>query len=152
VADYTAWAEAALSGVAYVQTVPNNTGLGTVGVWFAMAGPAAPTTAEVSAVQAYIDTVRPVTAAVTVMAATLVPVNVTLHLNPDTPAIRAAATAALQLSFAQDAAIGGTVYVSRLDNAISSSDGEYSHERSLPAADVAMSNGQLPVLGTVTFT
>ena len=149
--DYVTWAKAALNGVAYVQVVPNAGGLGTVAVWIAKQGPAVASGPEVAAVQAAINVVRPVTASVTVLAATLVPVNVTLHLNPDTGPIRAAATAALALAFAVDATIGGAVFVSRLDNSVSSSDGEYSHIRSAPAADVAMSAGQLPILGTVTF-
>ena len=148
-ADYTTWVNEVLSGT-IVQPVPNGGGLGTVVVWITQ-GMTVASPAEVALVQAYLDVVRPVTAAVTVLAASLVPVNVTLHLSPDTAAIRAAAINALALAFVQDAAIGGTVFVSRLDNAVSSSDGEYSHERSLPSADVVMSAGQLPVLGTVSF-
>jgi uncharacterized phage protein gp47/JayE len=95
--------------------------------------------------------VRPVTARAVVSAATLVPVPVTLSLNPNTALTQQAATAALQLFFAQGQKIGGTLYVSRLDNAVSNSDGEYSHERTAPAADVTCLPSQLLTLGTVTF-
>lgn len=150
--DYTEWAEAALTDVEYVSPVPNMFGLGTVGVPFLMAGPAAPTTEEIGVVQSYINTVRPVTAQVTVMAGVLSPVAVTLHLNPDTTAIRGAATTAIQYFFMQSAAIGATTYLSRLNNAISAGDGEYSHELITPTADVpAPSNISMNVMGAVNF-
>jgi uncharacterized phage protein gp47/JayE len=89
---------------------------------------------------------------ITVYACVLNPVNVTLHLNPDTVTIRAAASSALALSFAQDAAIGGTTYKSRLETAIGISDGEDSDEMTAPAADVAAPTlFSLNVLGTVSF-
>ena len=149
--DYVTWAKAALDSVVYAAVLPNWLGMGTVGVVIGMAGPRVPTSGEVAAVAAYIAPRRPVTAAVTVLAASLAPVNISLHISPDTTATRAAVLAALQLSFAQDAQIGGTVFASRLDNAISGS-GEYSHERFTPSADVAVSATQLPTLGSVSFT
>jgi uncharacterized phage protein gp47/JayE len=151
--DYIQWAQAALTNVKYVLPVRRMFGLGTVGVVIAMAGPALASPDDVATVEAYINNgKRPVTADVTVLAATFNPVNVTLHLNPDTTAIRAAATAALQLSFVQDALIGATTYLSRLNNAVSSADGEFSHEMTLPAADVpAPTQIAMNVLGTVSF-
>lgn len=152
--DYTEWAQAALSGVQYVNPVANMFGLGTVGVPFLMAGPAVPSTEEIGVVQAYLDqpSVKPVTAQVTALAGQLNPVDIALHLNPDTTATRGAATTALQYFFLQSAAIGGTTYFSRLNSAISSGDGEYSHEMIAPTADVAApSNLAMNVLGTVTF-
>ena len=145
------WAKDALSTVAYVETLPAWTGLGNVGVAIAMSGPRVPTSPELAAVAAYINARRPVTAAVFVLGATLLPINISLHLIPDTVATRAAVTAALQIAFLQDAQIGGTVFASRLDNAISGS-GEYAHERFSPTADVAVGATQLPTIGTVSFT
>lgn len=150
--DYVEWTMAALPNVALAACPAGACGGGIVSVVFLMAGFVPPTAAQIAVVAAYIATRRPVTATVNVYAGTLNPVNVTLHLNPDTPTIRAAATAALALSFQQDAAIGGTTYVSRLDNAVSSSDGEYSHERIAPAADVpAPSLFALNTVGAVAF-
>lgn len=150
--DYVQWAEAALTDVDYVNPVGAMFGLGTVGVPFLMAGPAVPTPAQVAIVQAYLDNVRPVTAAVTAIAGALNPINITLHLDPDTLTIRAAATTALQYFFLQSAVLGGTTYYSRLNNAISAGDGEYSHELIAPTADVAAPNAlTMNVLGTVTF-
>jgi uncharacterized phage protein gp47/JayE len=162
--DYVTWAQT-VPNVKYVYVAPAAIqGLGNVGVTIAMAGPAVPSSAELASVAAAIAVPRPVTARVGVFAATLLPINVSIALNPDTTETRAAATAALQLFFAQDGQIGGPVlttggattpggiiYMSRLDNALSSSDGEYSHERSVPAADVTPGVGQLPVLGVITF-
>lgn len=152
--DYITWAEEADDEVVYVEVIPAMGGLGNVGVVIGMFGPRAPTSGEIAVVQAYITgpTIAPVTANVTVLGCTLSPINFSIHLNPDTTANRAAATEALALSLLQDAQIGGTIYMSRTDNALSSSDGEYSHERSLPAGDVTVSSTQLPTLGTVTFT
>lgn len=150
--DYIDWVQTALPEAQYVSPIPNLYGLGTVGVPFLMAGAAVPTQSEINQVQAYLNTVRPVTAQVTAFAAAVSPVNITLHLNPDTTAIRAAATAALQLAFENDAKIGGTTYYSRINNAVAASDGEFSHEMISPTADVAApSDVTMNVLGTVTF-
>lgn len=151
ISDYVQWAKAADDQVAYVSVIPGMGGLGNVGVIVGMIGPRVPTGGEITAIQAYIAALAPVTANVIVLACTLQPVSFTIHLNPDTTANRAAASVALALSFQQDASIGGTVYMSRIDNALASSDGEYSHERSVPSADVTMTALQLPTLSTVTF-
>ena len=169
--DYIEWCKEALSGVQYVGVLPAGAGQGTVTIYIAMSEngtPVAATPAQVATVQSYIGSfnadpgVRPVTANVTVMAATLTAVNVSLQVRPNTAATQAAAQQALALAFAQDATVGGsiqasgttggTIYVSRLDDAVASSDGEYSHERLAPAADVVVATGQLPVLGAVTFS
>jgi uncharacterized phage protein gp47/JayE len=150
-ADYERWAEAA--GAAYVNVVPGWVGAGSVGVIIAAPGPAVASTQLVAAVQAYINqqNIRPITARVVVVAATLVPVDVQYTLNPDTTATEAAALNALQLFYQQSAQIGSTVFMSRQDNAVSSGSGAYSFERIAPTADVVMTNSQLAVLGTVSW-
>lgn len=77
---------------------------------------------------------------------------VTVALNPDTTATRAAATAALAQQLREDATIGGTIHLSRLDAALQNASGEFSHARSAPAADVTAAATTLSILGTVTFT
>lgn len=149
-ADYRAWVRQVYPA-AIVQVIGAWVGLGTVGVVVAMPGPRVPTTDELAAVDAHLQAVRPVTARVITLAASLHPVDVHLTLNPDTVSIRAAAGTGLALFFLQDATIGGAIYVSRLDDAVSSASGEYSHERIAPAADVAMGATEMPTLGTVTF-
>jgi uncharacterized phage protein gp47/JayE len=116
-----------------------------------------PTGPEIDAVQAYVNDAsarKPLGAPeVDVIAVTLQPVDVTLSLNPDTTATRAAASNALALFFLRDAAIGGAIDVSRLDAAVSSASGEFSHERTAPSADTAAADAtSLLTLGTVTFT
>jgi uncharacterized phage protein gp47/JayE len=165
--DYVQWAQAA--GAGYVNVVPGWVGAGSVGVIIAAPGGAAASTQLVAAVQSYIGTygqaagVRPVTARVIVLAATLVPVNVNVQLIPDTSANRAAVTQALGLFFAQFANTAqllqqqrlGTapiVYYSRLNSAIMSVTGEFACELSAPAADITdLTTAQLPVLGTITW-
>lgn len=152
-ADYEQWAKEALPNVALASCPAAACGGGVVSVAVAMTGLVAPTDAERATILAYIQARRPTGATeITVYACVLNPVNVTLALNPNTVDVQAAASAALALSFAQDAAIGATTYLSRLGAAVSSSDGEFSHELVAPAADVpAPSLFALNVLGTVTY-
>jgi uncharacterized phage protein gp47/JayE len=159
-ADYITWAKAA--GAGYVNVVPGAIGAGSVWLYTAAPGPAVASEQLVAAVQNYLgvyDTntgVRPVTARAVAMASTLVPVNMTLHLNPDTALTRAAATSAIALFFPQSAAqqnvpSGPILYMSRLDNAIWSGDGEYSHERIAPSTDQTFTASQMFVMGALTF-
>ncbi len=151
--DYEEWALEALPNIALATCPPAACGNGVVSVVFLMDGFVPPTAAQIAAVQAYIEAKRPVTASATVYGGTLNPVNVSLAVSPNTPTIQGAALAALTLSFQQDAAIGATTYFSRLNNAVASSDGEYSHEWAAPTADVpAPSLFALNVLGNVVFT
>ena len=149
--DYTAWVQQFSPG-AIVAVKPNWVGNGTVGLVVAMPGPAVPSAPQLAAIAVYVNSLRPVTGQLVMVAASLSTVNITLHISPDTTAIRAGVLSALALFFMQDATIGGTIFLSRLDNAISSASGEYSHGRSLPAADVVMGATAMPTLGTVTFT
>lgn len=160
--DYVQWAQDALPGV--IAACPAAAcGQGAVAVFIAMVGPTGPiaaTAEQVATVQAYINTQgRPVTANVTVYAATLNPINFSLQVRPNTAAIQAAAEDALALFFAQQPAasaaaspIGQTSYFSQLEDAIAA-DGETYHEILAPTADVPAPNlGALNVLGTVTFS
>lgn len=150
--DYEAWARAANPDVAHVAVYGNWAGLGSVGVVIGMRGPRAPSTGERNAVAAYIAPLRPVTADVAVIGADPVPIDITLALTPDTVQTRAAVEAALATFFANDARIGQDLPRSRISEAISSAAGEYSHVITLPAADVAMDDTELPILGDVTFS
>ncbi len=151
VADYEQWAESASALVAYTEVDPDWAGPGSVGVFIAGAGPSALTSADVAVVNTALQAQRPVTAKVYVNAATLVPLSATIHLNPDTTANRAAATTAFAAWIATDAAIGGTLYMSRLDAALAAADGEFSHERIAPTADVTYATGTIASVGTLAF-
>jgi len=159
-ADWTRWVREALPLAIYVSVFPRWAGIGNTGIAVAMSGPRAPTTDELAAITAYLSDLgrKPTTAVPIVFAAPLAPVNLTLHLVPDTLATRAAAIAALSVFFLQDAAIAnpaiansGTIAMSRLDAALSAGDGEWEHVRSAPTADVTVATGSLPVLGAVSF-
>ncbi|WP_439596451.1 baseplate J/gp47 family protein [Falsiroseomonas sp.] len=149
--DYEDWARAALAGVAQVAVLPGATGPGTVSIVIAMDGPRAPTTGELATISAHVEPRRPVTAAVSVLPVSLSPVAFSIRITPDTLAVRNAVTAALDGLFAREAAIGGTLERSRLSEAISSANGEYSHEMTLPAADVTATASQLRTRGTITW-
>jgi uncharacterized phage protein gp47/JayE len=151
VADYKAWMQEVLPGAIVGVSSPS---AGFVTVAFAMPGPRVPTVPELAAATAYLTnaTVRkPITAQVNVIAATLLPVNVGLHMIPDTTATRAAAITALTLYFQADGAVDGLIDMSRLDNAVSAGSGEFAHDRIAPTADIAAVVNTLPMLGTVTF-
>ena len=149
-ADYDAWA-LAVAGVEQVWVFPLYLGAGTVGLTFVTTGGAVPASPLVAAVQAEIDLLRPVTAAVTVFAPATQALPLTIELSVDTVAIRTAVLAEVADFLRREGAPGGTVRLSRLSAAISAAVGEVSHILSVPAADVVLPAGTIPVLGTVTW-
>lgn len=152
-ADYAQWAEASSSAVAYVQAVGGWYGSGSVAVFVAGAGPSALTDAEVLVVDAYLQTVRPVTARVYTLAATVTPVAVTIRLSPDTAATRAAATAAFASYMAAEASIGGALFVTGLDGAIAAGlAGAADFDRLAPLADVPGAAGVILSAGALSFS
>lgn len=150
--DYVEWAKAALTDVEYVNPVGGLYGPGTVGLPFLMAGPTIPSPVQVAAVQSYMDQVRPVTAQAMVVAGKFNPVNVTLHLVPDTTQNRAAATTALQYFFMQGGALGAVTYLSQINYAIASGAALSSYELIAPVADTTPPDQlTMNILGTVSF-
>lgn len=153
-ADYETWA-LEVPGVSEAWALPLHLGPGTVGVtFFVSSGSTAPIpdAGQVAEVQAYIDDRRPVTAIATVFAPGEEPVDVTLSITPDTPAVRAAVQASLEELFDREAAPGATILLSHLNEAVSSAAGETDHSITVPAADVTVAAGSIAVLGTLTFT
>jgi uncharacterized phage protein gp47/JayE len=153
--DYLAWAQD-VAGVAVgkVWVYPGWQGLGSVGLAFlikAGAGYAIPSAADVAAVQAHINAVRPVTAQVYAFAPAVYPVALTIRLSPDTPTTRAAVLAELADFFTREAQPGGVLYLSRLRAAISVAVGEDHHELLAPIASIVPPAAQLPQLGVVTW-
>lgn len=149
-ADWRAWA-LSVPGVSRAFVFAGLAGLGTVTV--AVLGPegALPSTPLVAAVQAELDARRPVTALAYAIAPTTLEVDVDVRVSPDTAAVRAATTAAIESFFAAEAAPGEALRLSRLSEAISAASGEAWHGIVAPAADVTVTATQMPVLGTVTF-
>lgn len=152
-ADYVSWA-LEVPGITRAWVYPFHMGADTVGVAVvaddAAAGPI-PSAALVEAVQAHLDSVRPVTAEVFAFAPTALAVDITMQLSPDTSATRAAVLAELGDLFAREAEPGGTIYLSHLREAVSVSAGEVDHTITAPVADVVATSLQFPVLGVVSF-
>lgn len=150
--DYVAWA-LAQPGVTRAWAYGQWLGIGTVGVTFAMDGreDILPLGGDVAAVQAALDILRPVTAELTVFAPVPAPLDVVLRIVPDTADIRAAVEDELADFFTRDAEPGGTIYLSRLDEAISLAAGEFQHAVELPDRDFAAAPGAMPMLGPVVF-
>ena len=154
-ADYEKWAQEADPSVTRVWVNPLEMGAGTVTVRFvtddAPGGPI-PTSPVVAAVAAYIQTVRPVTANVYVVAPVLNSVNLSIQLSPNTAAVRDAVAAELNDLFIRDGSPGGTLLISRVREAISIAAGESDHVLISPTVNIVSPAGQIPVVGTITWS
>jgi uncharacterized phage protein gp47/JayE len=160
--DYVIWARE-IPGVTRVFVDPVNAvnARTTIGVWFLMDDTYAngiPQGADVDIVEAHIDELRPAGAVVDIAAPTAVPVAITIDgLVPDTQDVREAVKAELADLFRRAMRVSTltdpfTLKISKIWEAISAASGEDSHTLTLPAADLDLTVGQVPTLGTVTFT
>lgn len=150
--DYVSWA-LAQPGVTRAWAYKAWMGAGTVGVAFVMDGRENifPLAADVAAVQAALDELRPVTAELYVFAPTPAPVDIVLRVSPDTAAVQTAISAELADFFAREGEPAGTIYMSRLSEAVSLAEGEFQHAIDIPDEDFTASAGAIPTLGSVTF-
>lgn len=151
--DYPLWVKNAFAA-SKVKTIANWVGLGSVGVVVAMgtaAAPVEPTPAELDAIAVHLETLRPVTAEVIVLSYVPKVQPYSIRLTPDTVANRAAVAAALDEFHAREAEIGGTLPHSRISEAISSANGEYAHELTVPPADVVCAPRELASRGAITW-
>ena len=152
-ADYEAWA-LEVPGVTRAWISPGELGAGTVVVRFVRDADVSliPDAGEVAVVQAYVDELRPVTAAVTVVAPVAAPLNfVFTSLTPDTAPVRAAVTAELEDLLRREASPGGTLLLSRIRAAISSVAAEADYTLTAPAANVVAPTGSLTTMGAITW-
>lgn len=163
--DYVIWSEE-LPGVTRAWCYPLENGRGTVTVRFLVeptdANPnGIPDPAQVNEVFDYIETKRPVTAKnITVEAPDPVPLDFEIELEvKDNVDIRNAVIASLQAMLQRDAQpqgdpgseIDGTIYLSRISEAISLAVGEFAHKIISPTDDVTYTLGQIAVYGETTF-
>lgn len=150
--DYEQWA-LEVSGVTRAWVKPLYLGEGTVGIFFVRDDDESifPSEAEVEEVSGYIDERRPVTAHHYVFAPTADLVDFTISLSPDAQSVKEAVTGELEDLFLRDGEPGGTIYLSRMNEAISLAQGELDHTLISPTADFEADAGMLPMLGTVTF-
>lgn len=152
--DYESWA-LEVPGVTRAWVYPMQLGAGTVTVIVADddgSGAPIPDPAVVSAAQAYIETVRPVTAEVFVAAPGVLTVNMAIKLMPNTSATQAAARAELEDLFLRDAEPGGTILISKIREAVSVASGVEDSVITTPSENVTGGLNQIPVLGTITWS
>ncbi|WFS01583.1 baseplate J/gp47 family protein [Rhizobium tumorigenes] len=117
-----------------------------------------PQPSDVAVVQAEIDATRLIRVDDSVaVAPTPRPINVTISgLSSDTTEIRAAIEASIRAMFLARCrpGIAGntfTVSASWINEAISTTTGEDRHVMVAPSADIVLTNGQFPTLGTMTY-
>jgi uncharacterized phage protein gp47/JayE len=156
-ADYKTWVKEALPSVARIAVYDEWIGSGSVGVVFCMADDdgnfiaASPT--EVETVQTHLDEVKPVTANVIVVAATLRLQNIAVAVSPYSAQVEAAVKTSVAAYFrTKDIQVGEPLRFSRLEERISRAAGEDWHHLTTPAADVLPTNVEILVPGTVTVT
>lgn len=155
--DYELWA-LEVADVTRAWVLPGHLGAGTVGVAFVcdQLTPILPDAAKVQQVQDYLETKRPVTAAVTAFAPVAVAVNFTIALIPNTATVQAAVAAELADLLIREAQPddgngSGTILLSHIREAISTAAGETDHVLVAPVADVILATGQMATLGVITW-
>ncbi|MDR2187041.1 MAG: baseplate J/gp47 family protein [Azonexus sp.] len=150
--DYVMWA-LQVPGVTRAWPFPFWYGPGTLGLAFVrddddeiIPGPVA-----VTAVQAHIDSQRPVTAEVIVFSPTPSPLHFIIDVVPDTPAIHAAIEAELRDLLRREATPGSTILLSHIREALSLAPGEHDHTLIEPTGNVTHGAGEMAVFGSITF-
>lgn len=152
-ADYIAWAKE-VPGVTRAWCYPLWLGAGTVGIAFVVdddPGGIIPDNAKVAEVQAYIDTLKPVTADATVFAPVAVEIDFTIAIEPDTSDIRAAVTAELTDLIFREGYPQGTLYLSQIREAVSGAAGEVDNTVSIPTGNIVIDQSEIAVMGTITW-
>lgn len=151
--DYVNWA-LEVAGVTRAWCFSGAAGSRTIGLCFVTDGAATgmiPTAASVAAVQAYIDSVRPVTAAVLVFAPITDLLNFQIQLTPNTAAAQASVQAELADLISREAIPGGTLLWSHQNQAISVAAGETDHVLVAPATNLVSATGHIATMGAITW-
>lgn len=169
--DYVIWAQQANVNVTRVYVEPLWSGTGTVRVLPMMDNlysNGIPQSGDIAEIIAYIATLAPAGAVVTVAAPTAETINVTVTgLTPSTPATQAAVIAELEAAFLRLSQVAGiatanpampylaipfTFLLQWLQQAVDNATGVTSGTVSSPSGNTSLSAGQIAVLGTVTFS
>lgn len=121
VTDYVRWAQS-IPGVSRAWCLPAELylGAGSVGVFIAGPNLSAADAGVRQSVIDYLDTVKPVGAIPDVRSIEPVPVDYSIKLNPNTPELQQKTTEALQTLHRSDAEPGGTILISHINAAVSS--------------------------------
>lgn len=153
-ADYISWA-LSQPNVTRAWVYPLEAGPGSVVVRFVMDASnvnGIPSVGDIANMQAYLNSVRPVTANVVVVAPVTQAINLTItNLTPNTAAVQASITNQIKDLFTREGIPGGTIYLSWIWEAISLATGNKHHVLTSPSADIVLSTGALPILGTITY-
>lgn len=153
--DYVKWA-LAFPGVTRAWVYPQELGLGTVTVRFMMDdtySDGIPLSADVTALQAYLDALRPVTADLTVVAPVAVPLDIAaLTIEPSSSTVQAAIEAEVADLIRREAEPGSTILISHLREAISIAAGETDHALTDPNADIEHDTGEIATVGTYPWS
>ena len=78
-------------------------------------------------------------------------VDFTIQIGPDTAEVRANVQSALEDLILVEGEPAGTLYLSRLQEAVSLATGEDFHYMTVPSADVVSADYELPIMGTITW-
>lgn len=165
--DYIQWA-LSISGITRAWIGPQALGPGTVLVYVVSddLDPITPTGGKITEVADYIETVRPVTATVTVVAPVLLELDITIAIDPNDTDTQEAIELEIRDLIERDSAVAdtykspgvlntGAILLSRLNEAISIALGESDHEiveiNGNSPANVVPATGELIVLGTITW-
>ena len=157
--DYVRWA-LEVPGVTRAWCYPLLNGLGTVGVAVMrdLDDDPYPAGAALEEIQVYIDGLRPVSIkGVEVFAPAPLAVDLQVRIQPDTPTIRANVQAAIEGLFYREGAAdprepSTIIPLSRISEAISSVDGERSHELLEPTLPPVVAPRELLILGDVLWS
>ena len=152
--DYVVWAKE-VPGITRAWTYRHWMGTGTVGVMIAssdLINPIPEESTETAARQ-HIWPLAPVAGSdLYVFRPVAHKVDFHIRVTPDTPEIRAAITAELRSFLLRDGYPQGELKVSRISEAISGANGEYSHQLLAPADNISIAKNELAVLGTISWT
>lgn len=150
--DYVDWA-LEVPGVTRAWCVPLRNGSGTVVVYFMRDNDPdpIPNAAAVATVYVYIESVRPVTAELWVIAPKPRYVNYTLSISPDRPEIRTAVTDELDDLHHRDAEPGAELLISHIRAAISNAAGLNDYTLTSPAGNVEVAQYEIPMRGEVLW-
>ncbi len=157
--DYIAWAldrDAHGIDVTRAWVAPRQFGAGTVAVRFVMDltyADGIPTQADVDAVAASIEAVKPVAATLYVFAPVAYPQTFRIAgLTPATEAVRAAIEAEIRDLILREAEPGGTLLVTHIREAISVAAGEHDHRLISPIDDVVVPAGAITTFGQIEWS
>ncbi|VEA60313.1 tail protein [Salmonella enterica subsp. salamae] len=152
--DYVEWAEN-IQGITRAWTKRNWMGPGTVGVVCATDDDTDPTPSaqQLQDVYNYIAPKSPVAGSwLYVIGPAVKRIDFQILLNPDTEDTRAAVQEEVRAFLKRDGEPEVTLAMSRLNEAISSAAGEYSHTLLSPTADITLGPIELPVAGAFSWT